>query len=276
MKRPSRKPGMVVGFRSCRISPVCLTGLICLTGAGPAADPPADRPAAVRSLMEISRTMADVPFREIVLAATGRQVLAVDRNAVPDLALLEHLTQACQALLVWLNGPEHPAQSLRRINEASRLVEDRLRLLLHSGDFTCTHPATIAGKSQRSGYPDLQLTHRPSGRITYLDPKLFEATSRNSSLRTFYYEPNELTGKIGHDARHLLMGISHDGKDGAWTFSNWELIDLFDFRFRLKVEFQGSNKDLYQEKLLLRRSGPQHGTGGFLTPPPSPAGPATD
>ena len=31
-------------------------------------------------------------------------------------------------------------------------------------------------------------------------------------------------------------------------------MDLFDFRVRLKAEFQGSNKDLYREKLLLRSS----------------------
>ena len=111
------------------------------------------------------------------------------------------------------------------------------------------------GKAQRSGYPDLQITHTPTGRVTYLDPKLFEATSRASTLRTFYYEPDALTGKVQHEGRHVLLGISHDGKDGAWTFLGWELIDLHDFHVRLKAEFQGSNKDLYQEKLRLRKSG---------------------
>jgi hypothetical protein len=219
------------------------------------ADEAADRREAIRTLMRTSEAMSHLPFREVVLAATGHRVIAVDRASAEDQAILDHFGKAGEALLLWLNGPESPAKNLRRINEASRLVEDKLRLLLHTGDFTCTIPATAGGKAQRSGYPDLQITHTPSGRVTYLDPKLFETTSRASSLRTFYYEPDALTGKVQHDARHVLLGISHDGKDGTWKFLGWELIDLYDFHVRLKAEFQGSNKDLYQDKLLLRKSG---------------------
>lgn len=116
------------------------------------------------------------------------------------------------------------------------------------------HPGYHRGKSQRSGYPDLQITHVPSGRVTYLDPKLFEATSRTSTLRSFYYEPDALTGKVQHAARHLLLGLAHDGNDGGWSLKSWDLIDLFDFHVRLKAEFHGSNRDLYREELLLRKS----------------------
>ncbi len=67
-------------------------------------------------------------------------------------------------------------------------------------------------------------------------------------------EKGDRQAAIKHAARHVLLGIFHDGKDGAWTFQGWNLMDLFDFRVRLKAEFQGSNKDLYREKLLLRSS----------------------
>ena len=130
--------------------------------------------------------MEHVPVREVVFAATGYLVIRMDRKAAADQALLDHLSKAGDSLLAWLNGPENPANNLRRMNEASRLVEARLRTLLHQGDFTCILPSTRAGKAQRSGYPDLQLTHLPSGRVTYLDPKLFEQSSRASSLRLFY------------------------------------------------------------------------------------------
>ncbi|MES2469972.1 MAG: hypothetical protein V4675_21955 [Verrucomicrobiota bacterium] len=234
-----------------------LTALICLTGWAlhAVAEEKEDRQEAIRALMETSKSMEHIPFREVVFAATGHRVIPMNRKAAADQALLDHLAKAGDGLLAWLNGPENAAKNLRRINEASRLVEGRLRTLLHQGDFTCTLPSTREGKAQRSGYPDLQITHLPSGRVTYLDPKLFERTSRASSLRSFYYEPDALTGKVQHEARHLLLGISHNGKDGAWTFVGWELIDLHDFHVRLKAEFQGSNKDLYQEKLLLRKSG---------------------
>lgn len=129
-----------------------------------------------------------------------------------------------------------------------------MRALLNAGDFVCTRPLTASGKAQRSGYPDLQVLHRPSGRITYLDPKLFGIEARSSSLRSFYYEPNALTGKVSQPARHLLLGISHDGKAGKWAFGQWELLDLFHLQVRLKAEFQSANKDIYKEKLLLRKS----------------------
>ncbi len=209
----------------------------------------------IRALMETADNMADLPFREVVLAASGHRILPVDPASPEDRLLLNHLTTASDALLEWINSPGNPVRGLRRINEASSHVENELHRLLTRGDFTCSIPLSSTGKAQRSGYPDLQITHTPTGRVTYLDPKLFEATSRHSTLRTFYYEPDALTGKVQHEARHLLLGISHDGKDGAWTFVGWELIDLHEFHVRLKAEFQGSNKDLYQENLLLRKSG---------------------
>lgn len=230
-----------------------------ITPASPAipeASPPAaaDRSVQIQALMETSRSMKGVPFRDVVKAATGFEILAVDPKSPADAALLEHVTKASDALISWLNQEPSPVEGLRRINEASHQVEDRLRQLLNTGDFTCTVPPTAAGKEQRSGYPDLKIVHVPTGAVTYLDPKLYEAKSRASSLRTFYYEPRTLTGKIQSDAHHLLLGIAHDGKDGAWTFLSWDLVDLHDFHMRLKAEFQGSNRDLYRPGLLLRQS----------------------
>ncbi|MGI9242921.1 MAG: hypothetical protein ACR2RV_19135, partial [Verrucomicrobiales bacterium] len=101
------------------------------------------------------------------------------------------------------------------------------------------------------GYPDLKITHTASGRIAYLDPKLFEAGSENSSFRSFYYEPKTETNKVLEDAHHLLLGIEHDGRDGEWQFTGWHLVDLSELKVRLKPEFQASNRDLYGEEAVL-------------------------
>lgn len=215
-----------------------------------------DSSALVRAAMEASASLEGVPFREVVKAATGRDILPVKPEAPEDRALLDHVAKAADELLRRLNAPDSPARGLARVNEVSRLAEDHLRELLNSGDFSCEFPRPAGGRAaRRSGYPDLRLTHLPSGRVTYLDPKLFEETSRRSSLRTFYYEPKTLTGKITDDARHLLLGVSHDGRDGAWTFLKWELLDLYTLRVRLKAEFQASNRDLYQNERILRSGG---------------------
>ncbi len=111
-----------------------------------------------------------------------------------------------------------------------------------------------SGEEQRSGYPDMRLV-LPDGSIVFLDPKLFAADSRTSTLRTFYYEPKTLTNKVHDDARHLLVGISHNGKSGAdLRLLGWELVDVSRLRVQLKAEFQASNKDIYREDATVARS----------------------
>ena len=106
----------------------------------------------------------------------------------------------------------------------------------------------------RQDYPDLRILDKASGRVLYLDPKLFERGSRASSLRTFYFEPKRETNKILNDAHHLIVGFEHDGEAGAWTFLGWELVDLANFRVKLKAEFQAANRDLYKPDAVLLRS----------------------
>ena len=222
--------------------------------AGPAGKtPPAGD--AVRTVMAAEELLREVPLREVVAAATGKQILPLQPDKVPaDAAARAHITRAAEQVLAFLNAPDSPARGLRRINEVSSHVEEKLVALLQAGDFTCGFPKTAAGDAQRSGYPDLRLVHTPTGRVYYLDPKLYEATSETSTLRTFYYEPRALTGKVNDDACHLILGIAHDGKDGAWKFTRWRLADLHDFRVRLKAEFQASNKELYREELTVGKS----------------------
>jgi hypothetical protein len=111
-------------------------------------------------------------------------------------------------------------------------------------------PPTRNGVHQRSGYPDLRIIDVKSGAVFYLDPKLVEHGSADSTLRTFYFEPKEETLKITDDAVHLLAGIEHDGHEGQWTFTGWRLVDLSTLKVRLKAEFQASNADLYRKSAL--------------------------
>ncbi len=147
-----------------------------------------------------------------------------------------------------MNSAASPLREVRRINEASSHFEDAMQAALDaSPGFTCAPPKTAAGKLQRAGYPDLRLVDEPTGRVVYIDPKLFARGSRGSTLRTFYFEPKRETNKVLDDARHLIAGIEHDaGATGAWKFLGWELVDLSAFRVRLKAEFQASNRDLYR------------------------------
>jgi hypothetical protein len=185
-------------------------------------------------------------FANVISATTGHEVLSAESSDESLRVIKESIETAAADCLLLFNGPESPLKDLRRINEASRYFEDSLRSLINAHpDLTCAVPTTAVGHEQRNGYPDLRIEHIPSKTVAYLDPKLFEESSRDSSLRTFYYEPKKESSKVGEDAVHFLLGFSHDGKDGAWTFTGWNLIDLSTLQVRLKAEFQASNRDLY-------------------------------
>jgi hypothetical protein len=192
-----------------------------------------------------------IPFPDIVMAVCGKKVIPMAEDDATDQLILQHVQKTAKSVLKQLNAKDSPVKGLRRINEASRFFEDLLVKQLTDGDFACQFPKNAQGDGQRSGYPDLELVHKPSGRTTYIDPKLFEATSRNSTLRTFYFEPKGKTNKITKDAHHLLLGFSHDGKDGHWTFVDVDIVDIAKLKVRLKAEFDASNKELYQTENLV-------------------------
>ena len=207
----------------------------------------------MRDLMEARESLSEVPFAEVVQASTGRKVLPV--VAGRDGALLARIGGALDEVMRRVGEPGHPAHDEKRINEVSRHFEEAIRAVLAATPgFECDYPLNAEGRPQRSGYPDLRLVDVASGRVIYLDPKLFAAGSRSSSLRTFYFTPQQETGKIHEDAHHLLIGIAHHGKeDGRWRFGTWELVDLSRFRVRLKLEFQAGNRDLYRDENIVLR-----------------------
>lgn len=207
----------------------------------------------VEWLLEDGERLEDVPFAEIVEAVSARKVLPVELSASPDAEIVRGVQGAIETMLLAFESPEHPIHEVGRINEVSGHVEAFLLTELNKADgIVCAIPPNASGELQRSGYPDLRLRHEASGRVFYIDPKVYKAGSETSSFRTFYFEPKRETNKILDDASHLILGISHGGKvDGRWQFEGWKLVDLVDFRVRLKAEFQASNRDLYREEALI-------------------------
>jgi hypothetical protein len=134
-------------------------------------------------------------------------------------------------------------------------------LLSTTPGLKCDFPLTAEGKIQRSGYPDLRITDLESKRVFYLDPKLYAAGSRDSSFRTFYFEPKKSTNKVRDDAVHFVVGFEHAphetasaSPNAAWKFTRWDLVDLSRFTVKLKAEFQGSNRDMYRPEAIVASS----------------------
>lgn len=212
----------------------------------------------IRHLLDQDLGTRTFPFPDVVRASCGKNVIPADLQNPAHQLILDAIAAAADDAITAMNAPSAPVRNLRRINEASHFFEEHLRQQIHSQpSLSCAIPTNSKGKQQRTGYPDLIITHTSAeGTIThaYLDPKLYEQKSEASSLRTFYFEPRTHTNKIQHHAMHLLLGISHDGNDGAWTFSSWKLCDLSKFSVRLRAEFQSSNRDIYRPQIIIRSS----------------------
>ncbi len=214
---------------------------------------PGDVGTLIPRLIEDRDGLRDVPFPEVIAAATGWQILPIDPKR--DAGMLRSLGAALDAALHALNDPAHPMHAVSRVNEASRFVEDEIRAQINRIDgWMCGIPETSEGEEQRSGYPDLRIV-TDAGLVIYLDPKIYAPEHRDGTLRTFYYEPKSATNKVHEDARHLLAGIRHNGGDGqALRLDRWELLDLSKLTVRLKAEFQASNRDLYRDELIILAS----------------------
>ena len=241
------------------LGPILPVLILCLASVGCAGEPSinnADIEPFVRWLLDDGERLEDVRFTEVVEAVSGFSVLPVDITKAVDAALLRHLQASLDVMLLELAKPENPIHAVGRVNEISRHIEDFLLIRLNALEaYECSIPANASGRTQRSGYPDLRLAHTASGRVFYIDPKVYKLGSETSSFRTFYFEPKLETNKILDNASHLIVGIAHSGKvEGRWQLDTWNVVDLINFRVRLKAEFQSSNRELYKDEAVISES----------------------
>jgi hypothetical protein len=182
--------------------------------------------------------------------------LPVDPKSEVDQRVIQQVSAVLDEVMKRMNAADSPIQRVERINEVSSHFEDMLRQLLKTAPgLSCDFPKTADGRIQRSGYPDLRVVDVASKRIFYLDPKLYAVGSRESSFRTFYFEPKLATNKVRDDAVHLVAGFEHGPrKDEGWIFTRWDLVDLSRFKVKLKAEFQGSNRDMYRPEGIVATS----------------------
>jgi hypothetical protein len=220
----------------------------------PSPKPPVD--ALIPWLLHEDQELRGIPFSEVIFDATGKKVIAVDKNNAVDQRVIKQISGVLDEVVRRMNGPESRIQGIARINEVSSHFEDMLRELLNATPgLSCDIPHTAARGIQRSGYPDLRLVDMESKRVFYLDPKLYAVGSRESSFRTFYFEPKSATNKVLDDAVHFIVGFEHEKRSGDhWTFTRWDLVDLSQFKVKLKAEFQGSNHDLYRPEAIVATS----------------------
>jgi hypothetical protein len=232
------------------------TAPVCLAGEAPALQSsPVDQ--LIPWLLDEDQQLRGISFAEVIFNATGKRVLPVDLKNEVNQRVIKQISAACDEAMRRFNAPDSAIQNVRRINEVSSHFEDCLRELLNAAPgLNCDFPRTTEGHLQRSGYPDLRIVDLASKRVFYLDPKLYVAGSRDSSLRAFYFEPKIATSKVRDDAVHLVVGFEHEPREkkGDWKFTRWDLVDLARFKVKLKAEFQASNRDMYRPEAIVATS----------------------
>jgi hypothetical protein len=236
----------------------CIAFLVALLLPARTEEKPTPVQTLIPWLLDEADSFKGIRFADVIAATSGKRVLPVDPKNADDQRILAQIGTALDAVLAAMNAPESKTRSVKRVNEMSSHFENAILPKLNSlPGFTCTFPNTASGQKQRAGYPDLRLLDKTSGRVFYLDPKLYAKGSRSSSFRTFYFEPKRATNKVNDDARHLIIGIEHErDAAGVVKFTRWELIDLANFRVKLKAEFEGSNADLYRPEAVVGASAP--------------------
>ena len=218
-----------------------------------------EKPSVVRQLipwlLDEDASLKGILFSEVISATSGKRVIPVDRKDADTARILQSIGSVLDEVLAQMNSAGSPAKRQKRVNEMSKFFEDAITAKLNAtAGFECGVPKTAAGHVQRSGYPDIRLVDKATGRVIYLDPKLYAKASRHSSLRTFYFTPKRGTNKVNDDAQHLIVGIEHEKTGAEVVFTRWELIDLSRFRVRLKAEFEGSNADMYRDEAVVAGS----------------------
>jgi hypothetical protein len=237
--RACRSAFIGVGVMSCMINLLYLTGSIFMLEVY-------DRVIPSRSVPTLIG---------LVVLAGGLYVAQGGLDLIRG-RILGRIGTALDEVLKRMSAPDSPVQHFARINEVSSSFENMIRDLLNAAPgLSCDFPKTADEKVQRSGYPDLRLVDTATKRVYYMDPKLYAAGARASSFRTFYFEPKVATNKVRDDAVHLILGFEHEPrKAGHWNFTRWDLVDLSQFKVKLKAEFQGSNRDMYRPEAIVGSS----------------------
>ena len=231
-----------------------------MTQSSPVANTAVDQ--LIPWLLDEDQQLRGVSFSEVIFDTTGKKMLPFDASNPVDQRVAKAISTACDETIKQLNAPGSAIQHIDRINEVSSHFENSLRELLNATPGVhCDFPLTNDGKPQRSGYPDLRIVDIDSKRVFYLDPKLYAAGGRDSSFRTFYFEPKKSTNKVRDDAVHFVVGFEHaphetgaGSPNGAWKFIRWNLVDLSRFTVKLKAEFQASNRDMYRPEAIVASS----------------------
>lgn len=205
------------------------------------------------SLAELTKPAKKIPFKTVIEATTGHRVLDLDTNNAAHAELQSKLLKAAR-----LAGERASREGIvaARPNEAGNYLEPIVRAALKESGLEARVPRTTQNRAQSTGYPDIEIT---APTPCYLELKTYNATTVNTTQRSFYYSPSA-TPKVTHDAVHLLLAFEltkvERGGKSVFVPTHWKLVSLSALEVDLKFEFNQSNRGLYGDTNATLSEGP--------------------
>ena len=184
-------------------------------------------------------------FRTVIKSSSGYDIIKLEGDYLKAAKIIKNTIEKS-----FLSINMSVKKNCRgRTNELSNYLEGVLKNVINHKikGFEATIPK--AGNKKRSaGYPDL-LIKFDHDKFIYVEVKIYQKKTLNSSLRTFYFKPSE-QDKIMRSCPHILIGFEVEslGEDNRSPFNvnSFKIIDLYDLKVTLKPEFNASNPMIYK------------------------------
>ncbi len=208
-------------------------------------------------ISQFLQPLKSVPFRIVVKAISGCEVIPFDKNNPDDQQLLKDLIKATK---IAARNAHKKGIFTRRENEVGNHIEPFMLEALNQIGLTAHRPETKEGKKKQVGYPDIFLMDR-SGRPNYIECKTYNERNYQSTHRAFYLSPSKRSTdfKVIYNARHFVVSFKIERvkrKDKmAFVPVYWKILSIDRLVGQIKPEFNASNKDIYRDDAILAEGG---------------------
>lgn len=188
-------------------------------------------------------SLENIQFSDLVAATSQYRVFPINHTDSKDQELIQLLVNSANT---YINLVKRRNIRLRsdRINDVGKNIEE-----VFSEELKKTNLQKVELLCS-SGYPDMKIVD-PYGRVVYVESKVV-SKDWESTQRSFYYTSAK---KIDADAHHILIAWDlEEEADKYWAVTGWKLCDLSKLHIKVKIEFNSSNRELYQEDSILATS----------------------
>ncbi|WP_421077558.1 restriction endonuclease [Methanothermococcus sp. Ax23] len=211
-------------------------------------------------LRQILQPIEKISFSTFIRVISGYKVIPLDLSANKDKKLVDDLIKASNEVIKDIRNTKgiktKDGETPKRVNEVGNHIEPYVKKALSKYGYATT-PKTKNGKHKSTGYPDIEFWYggksENEGRVVYIEIKTYNEKNVNSSQRTFYASPpNDKDGfKIIHDAPHIVISFKIEKINNNYYATGFKIVDLYKLTGSIKREFNASNKELYDEELVI-------------------------